>query len=153
MKINSSFNVDAPPDKVFAYLLDVNKVVSCVPGAELTAVVDSKTFKGKMKMKLGAVQLTYQGTATILNTEERPGGVTITMEAKGSEIKGQGTARALVGLTIAQGAGGGSVVTIDTDLSISGKAAQFGRGLIDDVSATMVDQMSQCISANLRNLR
>jgi carbon monoxide dehydrogenase subunit G len=149
MKINSSFTVDAPPDQVFAYLLDVRKVVGCVPGAELSEVVDSETFTGKLKVKVGAVQITYQGTAHIEDTEELEDRVTVKIDAKGKEVGGQGTVRATMAMAVAR-SGSGSEVSIETDLIVTGKIAQFGRGVIDDISRKMVGQMAECISADVQ---
>ncbi|MGA8922765.1 MAG: SRPBCC domain-containing protein, partial [Candidatus Dormiibacterota bacterium] len=70
MQLENSFSVGAPPDQVFAYLLDVNKVVGCVPGAELSEVVDPTTFKGKVKVKVGPITVGYSGTATIADRDE-----------------------------------------------------------------------------------
>jgi carbon monoxide dehydrogenase subunit G len=150
MKINSSFSVDAPPDQVFAYLLDVNKVVGCVPGAELGEVVDASTFSGKLKVKVGAVQVTYQGTAHIVDTQELDDRVIVNLDAKGREVGGSGQVFAKVAMTVARTASGGSEVSIDADLTIGGKIAQFGRNYIEDISRTMVSQMATCISANLQ---
>jgi carbon monoxide dehydrogenase subunit G len=155
MKIDSSFTVPAPPDQVFSYLLDVNQVVGCVPGAQLSEVVDSQTFRGKLKIKVGAAQMTYQGTAHIVDTEESDaedlnGWVTVRIEAEGREVGGQGSVRAAVALTVTATPDGGSKVSIETDLSVSGKIAQFGRGVIEDISRRLVGQMAECISANLQ---
>ncbi|MDQ1355702.1 MAG: uncharacterized protein QOF20_2468 [Acidimicrobiaceae bacterium] len=150
MKINSSFTVAAPPDQVFAYLLDVNQVVGCVPGAQLTEVVDAQTFTGTLKVKVGAVQITYQGTAHIVDTEELHDRVIVKIDAKGKEVGGQGTVRASVAMTVSGSGRGGSEVSIDADLNITGKIAQFGRGIIEDVSRKLVGQMAECISANLQ---
>jgi uncharacterized protein len=89
MKINSGFAVDAPPDQVLAYLLDVSQVVGCVPGAELAEVIDNETFRGKLKIKVGVVQVTYQGTAHIVETEEGDDRVTVRLEASGEEVGGR----------------------------------------------------------------
>src|SRR6266581_1794013 len=70
MQLENSFNVGAPPDQVFAYLLDVNRVVGCVPGAELTEIVDQTTFKGKVKIKVGPITVAYSGTARIAERNE-----------------------------------------------------------------------------------
>jgi carbon monoxide dehydrogenase subunit G len=150
MKITNSFNVPAPPDQVFAYLLDVNKVVSCVPGAELDQIVDSSTFSGKLKVKAGAVSITYQGTAQVVNTEESDNRATVTVDAKGKEVGGSGLVFAKVLMTVAGTASGGSEVSIDADVTIAGKLAQFGRGVVEDMSRTMVGQMAGCISAQLQ---
>ena len=69
MQLENSFQVDAPPDRVFDYLLDVNKVVGCVPGAELTEVVDASTFKGKVKVKVGPISVAYNGTARAFHSD------------------------------------------------------------------------------------
>jgi carbon monoxide dehydrogenase subunit G len=92
MRIDTSFTVDAPPDQVFAHLLDVNQVVGCVPGARLSEVVDSRTFRGTLKVKVGAVQVVYQGTAHLVDVdEEGETSATATIEAEGREVGGQGS--------------------------------------------------------------
>jgi carbon monoxide dehydrogenase subunit G len=148
MKITNSFNVDAPPDQVCAYLLDVNRVVGCVPGAQLGEIVDSSTFRGTLKVKVGAVSITYQGEAHIVNTEENGDQVIVNVEAKGREVGGSGAVFAKVAMTV-RGRDGGSTVSIDADLRVGGKIAQFGARYIEDVSRTMVGDMATCISANL----
>jgi uncharacterized protein len=150
MKINSGFTVDAPPDQVCAYLLDVNRVVGCVPGAELGKVVDASTFNGKLKVKVGAVQITYQGTAHIVDTVETADQVIVNVDAKGNEVGGSGAVYAKVAMTVARTASGGSQVSIDADLTVGGKIAQFGRNYIEDISRSMVTEMATCISANLK---
>jgi len=96
VKIESSFSVAAPPDQVFAYLLEVNQVVGCLPGAELSEIVDSQTFRGKLKIKVGAVQVAYQGTARIVDMVEDDTSATVTIEGEGREIGGQ-VSRRLMG--------------------------------------------------------
>jgi hypothetical protein len=149
MKIESSFTVAAPPDVVFAYLLDVNQVVGCLPGAELTEVVDSQTFKGKLKIKVGAVQVTYQGTAHIVDMQEDDTRATVTIEGDGREIGGQGSVRAKLLLSVAA-AGEGTDVSLESDLTVTGRVAQFGRGVIEDVSRRLMGQMGECIGARLQ---
>ena len=98
MQLENSFTVGAPPERVFAYLLDVNKIVGCVPGAELSEVVDPSTFKGKVKVKVGPITVAYNGTAKIAdrNDTER----TATLEAEGRETTGPGSARATAVMTV-----------------------------------------------------
>jgi carbon monoxide dehydrogenase subunit G len=150
MKIESSFAVEAPPDRVFAYLLEVNQVVGCLPGAELSEVVDSQTFRGKLKVKVGAVQVTYQGTAHIVDIQEEDSSATVTIEGEGREIGGQGTVRATLLLTVAATGEGGSEVRLSSDLTVTGRVAQFGRGVIEDVSRRLVGQMGECIGSRLQ---
>jgi uncharacterized protein len=150
MKIESSFTVDAPPDRVFAYLLDVNQVVGCLPGAELSEVVDSQTFTGRLKIKVGAVQVTYQGTAHIVDMVEEESSATVTIEGDGREVGGQGTVRARLLLSVAATGASGSTVRLESDLTVTGRVAQFGRGVIEDVSRRLVTRMGECIGERLQ---
>jgi uncharacterized protein len=146
MQLENSFAVGAPPERVFAYLLDVNKIVGCVPGAELSEVVDPTTFKGKVKVKVGPITVAYNGTAKIAdrNDSER----TATLEAEGRETTGPGSARAKAHMSVLP-EGAGSVVKIVTDYSVAGRVAQFGRGVMEDVSRRIVNEMAACIKANV----
>src|SRR5258708_17992668 len=146
MQLENSFQVSAPPDQVFAYLLDINKVVGCVPGAELTEVVDESTFKGKVKVKVGPITVAYSGTARITGRDEATRWATL--EAEGRETTGQGSARAKAVMAVTPD-GSGSVVRITTDYSIAGRVAQFGRGVMEDVSRRIVNDMANCIKANV----
>ena len=150
MKIESSFTVESSPDRVFAYLLDVNQVVGCLPGAELSEVVDSQTFRGRLKIKVGAVQVTYQGTARIVDMVEEESSATVTIEGDGREVGGQGTVRARLLLTVAASGESASTVSLESDLTVTGRVAQFGRGAIQDVSRRLMSQMGQCIGERLQ---
>jgi carbon monoxide dehydrogenase subunit G len=133
LQIENSFEVGAPPDRVYAFLLDVNRVVGCVPGAELSEVVDPNTFKGKVKIKVGPVTVAYAGTA---------------LEGEGRETTGPGNARAKANMKVEE-SGAGSRVTVSTDFTVAGRVAQFGRGLMEDVSKSLVAQMAACIKSQL----
>ena len=148
MQLENSFQVQAPPDQVFAYLLDVHKVVGCVPGAELTEVVDQSTFQGKVKVKVGPITVAYNGTAKISerNDSER----TATLSAEGRETTGPGSARASAQMRV-QTAAAGSTVTITTEYHVAGRVAQFGRGVMEDVSKRLINEMAACIQANLQD--
>ena len=148
MQLENSFAVSAPPDRVFAYLLDINKVVGCVPGAELSEVVDPTTFKGKVKVKVGPITVAYNGTARI--TDRNDAGRSAAIEAEGRETTGPGSARAKALMTVEPGAdGSGSTVKISTDYSVAGRVAQFGRGVMEDVSRRIINEMAACIKANV----
>src|SRR5258706_19976 len=123
MQLENSFSVDAPPDRVFAYLLDINKVVGCVPGAELSEVVDSTTFKGKVKIKVGPITVAYNGTARIADRDDA--GRSAAIEAEGRETTGPGSARAKALMKV-DADGAGSVVKISTDYSVAGAEGPFG---------------------------
>jgi uncharacterized protein len=146
MQLENSFSVGAPPDKVFAYLIDVNKVVGCVPGAELSEVVDPSTFKGKVKIKVGPITVAYSGTAKIVDRNDAQH--TATLEAEGRETTGPGSARAKALMSV-DADGAGSTVKIVTDYNVAGRVAQFGRGVMEDVSRRIVNDMAACIKANV----
>jgi uncharacterized protein len=146
LQIENSFEVGAPPDRVYAFLLDVNRVVGCVPGAELSEVVDPNTFKGKVKIKVGPVTVAYAGTARITDRDEASR--TATLEGEGRETTGPGNARAKAAMRVEESAGG-SKVTVSTDFTVAGRVAQFGRGLMEDVSKSLVAQMAACIKSQL----
>jgi carbon monoxide dehydrogenase subunit G len=148
MQLENSFSVSAPPDRVFAYLLDVNKVVGCVPGAELSEVVDPTTFKGKVKVKVGPIMVAYSGTARIADRDDATWSATL--EAEGRETTGPGSARAKAHMKV-DAEGAGSMVRITTDYSIAGRVAQFGRGVMEDVSRRIVNDMAACIKANVES--
>ena len=131
---------------MFAYLLDVNKIVSCVPGAELSEVVDPSTFKGKVKIKVGPITVAYSGTARIVDRDDANHAATL--EAEGRETTGPGSARAKAFMSVAA-EGSGSTVKIVTDYSVAGRVAQFGRGVMEDVSRRIVNDMAACIKANV----
>jgi carbon monoxide dehydrogenase subunit G len=140
MQLENSFTVGAPPERVFAYLLDVNKIVGCVPGAELSEVVDPNTFKGKVKVKVGPI------TAKI--ADRNPAEHSATLEAEGRETTGPGSARARAFMSVTADPAG-SLVKIVTDYSVAGRVAQFGRGVMEDVSRRIVNEMAACIKANV----
>ncbi len=146
MQIENSFAVKAEPDRVYEFLLDVNNVVSCVPGAELSEVVDPNTFKGKVRIKVGPVTVSYNGTATI--TSRDAGSRTATLEAEGRETTGSGTAQATTVMAVAAD-GDASKVTLTTDFTVVGRVAQFGRGIMEDVSRHLVGQAAECIQSKL----
>jgi len=146
MQLENSFSVSAPPDRVFAYLLDVNKIVGCVPGAELSEVVDPTTFKGKVKIKVGPITVAYNGTAKIVDRNDAQRSATL--EAEGRETTGPGSARAKALMSV-EADGATSTVKIVTDYNVAGRVAQFGRGVMEDVSRRIVNDMAACIKANV----
>jgi uncharacterized protein len=150
MRIENSFAVDAPPDAVFAFLLDAHQVVGCVPGAELVELIDAQTFRGRLKIKVGAVQVAYEGTAHILEVAEDDSAATVTVSADGREIGGQGSVKASITLTVAGTETGGSTVSLATDFTVTGRIAQFGRGAIEDISRRLVGQMAEAMGSRLQ---
>jgi carbon monoxide dehydrogenase subunit G len=149
MQIENSFAVGAPAERVYNFLLDVNQVASCVPGAELSEVVDPSTFKGRVKIKVGPITVAYSGTARIVEKDEARH--MAAMEAEGRETTGPGSARAKATMTV-EGDGAASTVKIVTDFTVAGRVAQFGRGVMEDVSRRLVGQMADCVKSRLETV-
>lgn len=147
MEFHNHFEVPAPPDQVWAHLLDVEAVVPCMPGAELTETVDERTWKGRVTIKLGAVSLTFKGTVSM--TERDDEAKRVALDAKGMEARGKGQATATVTSTMTATDDGGTRVDMHTDLSLSGQAAQMGRGMIGDVSQRLASEFADCIAEEL----
>jgi uncharacterized protein len=135
MLIENEFEVAAPVDQVWRYLLDVPRMAPCMPGAELTEVVDKDTYKGRVTTKLGPVSLRFAGTAQIVERDEA--GKRVVVKATGSEEKGKGQASMAVTSTLVS-AGRGTRVKVSQDLQVSGAAAQYGKGMIQDVTNVLM---------------
>jgi uncharacterized protein len=144
MIIEDAFDVAAPPDRVYAFLLDVHNVASCVRGAELIQVNDDDSYEGRIKMKVGPITAGYSGVARIVERDDADRRAVL--KAHGKETKGSGTAAATATMTVRPAASGSRVV-LRTEFEIAGRLAQFGRGIMEDVSAKMV----QDLAANVRS--
>jgi carbon monoxide dehydrogenase subunit G len=136
IQLDNSFTLNLPPEEAWALLNDVERIAPCVPGARLTEVAGDD-YSGTVKVKLGPITAEYKGTATI--TARDAAGKRLTLTGKGRDVRGQGTAGADLVMTVA-GEGAGSRVNITTELQVSGKIAQLGKGVMQDVSARLVDQ-------------
>jgi carbon monoxide dehydrogenase subunit G len=147
MDIKDSFTVTAPPAEVWNLLLDVERVAPCMPGAELTEVVDDRTWKGRVRMKIGPVTMNYAGQ--VFMTERDDENMRVTLRAEASELSGKGNAAATVRARVEETPEGGSHVSIVQTLALSGAAAQFGGRMIGDVSAHLTKQFAECLSAKL----
>jgi carbon monoxide dehydrogenase subunit G len=145
MKLENRFTVPVPRAEALKVLLDVERVAPCMPGATLTSR-DGDAFTGTVKVKVGPINLTYGGKASFLSVDEEAGVVVI--EASGKETRGTGTAKAQVTCRLLDN-GGTTDVEVDTDLSITGKPAQFGRGVLADVSGKLVDQFAACLAEEI----
>ena len=148
MELDNSFEVAAAPHDVYAFLLDVNRVAGCVPGAELGEVTDPNTFQGRVKIRVGPITVAYSGTARITARDDE--GHRAELEAEGRETTGPGSARAHAVMTVTE-VDGASRVDIHTDYQVAGRVAQFGRGVMEDVSRRLVGQMADCIKQNLES--
>ncbi|HEV7466113.1 MAG TPA: SRPBCC family protein [Candidatus Dormibacteraeota bacterium] len=146
MHIENTFAVDAPADRVFAFLLDVNSVLGCVPGAELSEIVDDGTFRGRVRIRVGRVSVVYQGTGHVVSRDDSAR--TAVLEAEGREAGGSGSARAVITVTVGE-RGEGAEVLMVTELAVVGRGTQTGHGMVEEVSRSLLGQMAACIGARL----
>ncbi|MEX2203283.1 MAG: SRPBCC family protein [Actinomycetota bacterium] len=146
MQIENEFTVPAPADRLWSYLLDVERIAPCMPGAELTETVDERTWKGKVNMKLGPVSLSFSGTVAI---EERDDAAhRVVLRAKGMESKGKGAANAAVTSWLEPGEGTTTVKML-ADIQLTGAVAQLSRGLLPEVSRKLTQQFADCLQENM----
>jgi len=145
MELQHRFTVPASVDETWAAFNDLERVAPCFPGATLTSV-DGDSFSGTVKIKLGPISMQYSGTGTFLERDESTHHARI--EAKGKDKRGNGTAAAVVTAQLSPD-GSGTAVDVSTDLSITGKPAQFGRGVIQDVSNKLLERFTVCLAETL----
>lgn len=144
--LENEFTVPASTDEVWEFLLDPRRVAPCMPGAELTEVVNDHQYKGKVNIKMGPVSLSFNGDVDI--TERDEAAKRMVMKAKGSEMKGKGQANATV-VSSLERSGSGTRMRISQDIDLSGPLAQYGRGMIQDVSGSLMDEFADRIQADL----
>ncbi|HEX7104618.1 MAG TPA: SRPBCC family protein [Acidothermaceae bacterium] len=145
MDLNNEFAVALPVDRAWELLTDVERIAPCMPGAQLTGV-EGKTYTGKVTIKLGPVTAQYAGTAAFESKDDAAH--VAVLRASGRDSRGQGNASALITASL-EPQGEQTKVSVHTDLTITGKVAQFGRGVILDVSAKLLDQFVQCLESAL----
>ena len=138
MKIEDSFRVDVPVEEAWKVLLDLERIAPCLPGAQLTEV-EGDEYRGTVKIKVGPITAEYKGVAQIVEADEA--NHKVLLKAEGRDTRGQGNASATVTATLV-GDGASTTVNIDTDLNITGKVAQFGRGVMADVSSKLLGQFA-----------
>lgn len=145
MELNNEFRVAVPADKVWEVFTDVERVAPCLPGATLLSV-DGDEFTGAVKVKVGPITVSYKGVAAF--QEKDQAARRIVLAANGKETRGQGNAVALV-TAVLKDEGDATSVIITTDLAISGKAAQFGRGVLADVATNLIAQFANRLEADV----
>jgi carbon monoxide dehydrogenase subunit G len=145
VELEHEFTVPVPLDRAWEVLLDVEKIAPCMPGAALDSV-DGDSFTGQVKVKVGPITVAYAGTASFL--EKDPAAHRAVVEAKGKETRGSGTAAATVTASMADD-GGSTRVTVVTDLAITGRPAQFGRGVMNDVGNKLIGQFADCVATTI----
>jgi carbon monoxide dehydrogenase subunit G len=145
VELEHEFTVPVPLDRAWEVLLDVEKIAPCMPGAVLDSV-DGDSFTGQVKVRVGPITVAYAGTASFL--EKDPAAHRAVVEAKGKETRGSGTAAATVTASMADD-GGSTRVTVVTDLAITGRPAQFGRGVMNDVGNKLIGQFADCVATTI----
>jgi carbon monoxide dehydrogenase subunit G len=146
VQLNNEFRVAVPAARTWEVLTDVERVAPCLPGATLLSV-DGDEFTGTVKVKVGPITVSYRGSASFQEKDAAAGRVVL--KATGKETRGNGTAAALVTAEL-NDEGPATAVAITTDLTISGKAAQFGRGVLADVATNLIGQFAKSLEADLR---
>lgn len=146
MRLEHQFSVPAPVDVVWRALLDPERVAPCMPGATLTGV-EGNSFTGSVKVKLGPVSLLYKGSGEFVETDDADH--RIVMKASGKDSRGNGTASATVTVTVSGTAGQESTGTVVSDVSVTGRPAQFGRGMIAEVGGRILDTFAGNLAADL----
>src|SRR5829696_5902485 len=146
MKLENEFTVPASIDEAWAVLLDVPRVAPCLPGATVEPGDEDGSYNGTMKVKIGPISASYKGTVKIEDADEAAHRVAMRAQAK--DARGQGTAAATITSTMEETAEG-TKVHVETDMRITGAAAQFGRGVMQDVSAKMMKRFAECLAQEI----
>jgi uncharacterized protein len=146
-KIEERFEVQAPVERVWKYLIDPKRVVECLPGAELIEQKDEHTFLGAIKVKIGPLSMSYKGQGKFTEINEQTHQVRMVGDAR--EVSGSGSTKVSMLSTVSPLANGGSEVLVNADIDLVGKIVQFGRGMIQEVSRQMFRQFSTCVKKQL----
>ncbi|MDT0380053.1 SRPBCC family protein [Streptomyces sp. DSM 42041] len=153
MELRHEFTVPVPADEAWRVLLDIERVAPCMPGATVNSF-DGETIDGMVKVKVGPMSVTYRGTAAFRERDEARR--RIVLAADGKEARGQGTVRATVtGSLLQEGEGDDAVttVTVTTDLTVTGRPAQFGRGVMAEVGDRLIGRFADCLAAEVAGTR
>lgn len=145
MKLENRFTVPVDVERTWAVLLDVERIAPCMPGATLTGR-EGDSFTGTVKVKVGPINLTYGGRASFVS-QDAAAKVAV-LEASGKETRGTGTAKATITCRLVE-SGASTEVAVETDLAVTGKPAQFGRGVLADISGKLVDQFAACLAEQI----
>lgn len=145
MELVNAFRVSVPADQAWDVLTDIERIAPCLPGAQLLSV-DGDEFTGAVKVKVGPITVQYRGKAAFQQKDESARRAVI--KASGKETRGQGNAAAVVTAELKEN-GAGTTCFLTTGLTISGKAAQFGRGVLADVASKLIDQFADRLAADV----
>jgi uncharacterized protein len=146
MRLESAFEVAAPPETAWELLMDVPRVIPCMPGAKLDEIVDESTWKATMQVKLGPIGLTFATDVTREEVDEA--GRRVLLAADAREVRNRGRANATIESKLA-GEDGATRVDLVTELALSGAVAQYGRGMIEDISTQLVSSFAHCLQTQL----
>jgi uncharacterized protein len=146
-KIEEQFEVQAPVQRVWEYLIDPAKVVVCIPGAELLEKQDEGAFLGAVKVKVGPMSMSYKGLMKFIEVDEQ--GRQVRIVGEGRETGGAGSAKITMLSKVTPLAGGGALVVVSADVDLVGKIIQFGRGMIEEVSRRLFQQFSASVKQRL----
>lgn len=146
MKINNEFTVSVPVETAWNTMLDLEKVAPCLPGAAIQESTGDREYKGTMKVKIGPITASYKGNVKVEEADDTNHRAVI--NATGRDARGQGTASATI-VTTMQGEGDQTKVQVETDMHLTGRAAQFGRGIAQDVASKMLGQFADCLEEEL----
>jgi carbon monoxide dehydrogenase subunit G len=148
MEFDNSFEVPLPPAQAWPVLMDIKRIAPCMPGAQLTEVIDDTTYKGNIAVRLGPVALTFAGTVKFEEIDNDNHKARV--RAQGTDAKGRGAAQAMAAFRL-EPAAGGCKVLVHTDLSLSGAVAQYGRGvgMIQATAAALIGQFANNLKAEI----
>jgi len=147
VRIEETFRVGAPVERVWRFLLDPHQVVQCLPGAELIEVQDERTFLGRVHVKVGPISASYKGRAELTEVDEQ--NHRVRMAGEGQDTKGAGSARMIMTSRITAADDGSAEVSVESEVQLVGKLAQFGRGMVEEVSKQLFRQFVECARQRL----
>jgi len=152
MEFDNALEVPLPPDEAWKVLLDIRRIASCIPGAELTEVVDAQTYKGRVAVRIGPVAMSLVGQARLENVDSANRKARV--KAQGTDPKGRGSADSVIDFRL-EPAGNGSRVLIHSDVKLAGSIAQYGRGsgMIQSVASQLIAQFGSALKAQIEQSR
>jgi uncharacterized protein len=146
MEIESGFSVPASPDAAYRFLLDLERVAPCIPGGTLGQPAGDGVYPASVTVKLGPMRLTYDGSIEVASSDAKTR--TATLSARARETRGNGAVQSTMTMRVTP-EGEGSAVAVTTDLELTGRAAQMGRGIVEDVAEKLVGEMAACLAARI----
>ena len=147
MLLQNTLKLPIAPDVLVPLLEDLERIAPCLPGASIQERVDDRTYKGRVTVKVGPVTVKYDGVMTVLEVDRTAR--RLVMRGEGRDPQGAGTASATITMTVSEDGAGGSVGSIESDVAITGRVAQFGRGLMQDVADRLLSQFATCLEQTL----